>query len=43
MPLMSWQLWLARDLVIENTLPWQSEAYQFNPWTCGPINVFGFS
>jgi hypothetical protein len=43
MPLMSWQLWLARDLVIENRLPWQSEAYQFNPWTCCPINVFGFS
>ena len=24
MPLMSWQLWLARDLVVENVLPWQS-------------------
>ncbi|MEG4201250.1 hypothetical protein [Microcoleus sp. Pol12A6] len=24
MPLMSWQLWLARDLVLENRLPWQS-------------------
>jgi hypothetical protein len=24
MPLMSWQLWLARDLVVENILPWQS-------------------
>ena len=43
MPLMSWQLWLAKDLVVENILPWQSEAYQFNPWTCCPINVVGFS
>jgi hypothetical protein len=24
MPLMSWQLWLAKELVIENRLPWQS-------------------
>lgn len=43
MPLMSWQLWLAKDLVVENRLPWQSEAYQFNSWTCCPINVVDFS
>ena len=24
MPLMSWQLWLAKDLVVEKRLPWQS-------------------
>jgi len=43
MPLMSWQLWLARDLVVENVLL-QAICYnQFNPWTCCPINVVGFS
>src|SRR6476620_3196388 len=43
MPLMSWQLWLARDSVVENVLL-QAICYnQFNPWTCCPINVVGFS
>ena len=42
MPLMSWQLWLARDLVIENRLLQAICYYQFNPWTCCPINVFAF-
>jgi hypothetical protein len=31
MPLMSWQLWLARDLVIENRLPWQSASINLTP------------
>ncbi|WP_293285416.1 hypothetical protein [Microcoleus sp. PH2017_40_RAT_O_B] len=31
MPLMSWQLWLARDLVIENRLPWQSANINLTP------------
>ncbi|MEG3909768.1 NF041680 family putative transposase [Microcoleus sp. w2-18bC1] len=31
MPLMSWQLWLARDLVIENVLPWQSATINLTP------------
>jgi len=31
MPLMSWQLWLARDLVIENRLPWQSATIDLTP------------
>ncbi|MGB3265418.1 MAG: NF041680 family putative transposase [Microcoleus sp.] len=31
MPLMSWQLWLARDLVIENRLPWQSATINLSP------------
>ena len=43
MPLMSWQLWQALDLVVENVLQ-QAICYnQFNPWTCCPINVVGFS
>jgi len=43
MPLMSWQLWLTRDLVIENRLL-QAICYaRFNSWTCCPINVVGFS
>ncbi|NJM59711.1 MAG: hypothetical protein HC849_05165 [Oscillatoriales cyanobacterium RU_3_3] len=31
MPLMSWQLWLARDLVAENRLPWQSATIDLTP------------
>ena len=31
MPLMSWQLWLARDLVVENRLPWQSGTIDLTP------------
>ena len=31
MPLMSWQLWLARDLVVENVLPWQSANISLTP------------
>jgi hypothetical protein len=31
MPLMSWQLWLARDLVLENRLPWQSTMSDLTP------------
>jgi hypothetical protein len=31
MPLMSWQLWLARDLVVENRLPWQSSTIDLTP------------
>jgi len=43
MPLMSWQLWLARDLVVQNILLQAICYYQFNPWTCCPINVVDFS
>ncbi|MCC3638991.1 MAG: hypothetical protein JGK13_32440 [Microcoleus sp. PH2017_37_MFU_D_B] len=28
---MSWQLWLARDLVVENVLPWQSGNISLTP------------
>ena len=31
MPLMSWQLWLAQDLVVENRLPWQSQMINLTP------------
>ena len=31
MPLMSWQLWLAKDLVVENRLPWQSQMINLTP------------
>ena len=31
MPLMSWQLWLAKDLVVENRLPWQSASINLTP------------
>ncbi len=31
MPLMSWQLWLAKDLVKEHHLPWQSSQKHLTP------------
>lgn len=31
MPLMSWQLWLAKDLVVENRLPGQSATLNLTP------------
>ena len=31
MPLMTWQLWLAKDLVEENHLPWQSSQKNLTP------------
>ena len=31
MPLMTWQLWLAKDLVEEHHLPWQSSQKNLTP------------
>jgi hypothetical protein len=31
MPLMSWELWLARDIVADNPLPWQKSILQLTP------------
>ncbi|WP_407888607.1 hypothetical protein [Scytonema sp. NUACC26] len=31
MPLLSWQLWLARDLVIDRPLPWQKSITNLTP------------
>ena len=31
MPLMTWQLWLARDLVTQYRLPWQSATLNLSP------------
>ncbi len=31
MPLMTWQLWLAKDLVEEYRLPWQSQKKNLTP------------
>ena len=31
MPLMSWQLWLANDIVVETRLPWQSATLNLSP------------
>ncbi len=31
MPLMSWELWLARDIVADNPLPWQKSIPQLTP------------
>jgi hypothetical protein len=31
MPLMTWELWLARDIVTDNPLPWQKQGVQLTP------------
>lgn len=31
MPVMTWQLWLAKDLVEEHHLPWQSQKKNLTP------------
>jgi hypothetical protein len=42
MPLMTWQLWLAKDLVEECHLPWQSSEEESNTWKSCTVNVFTF-
>lgn len=36
MPLMTWQLWLAKDLVEEHHLPWQSRMKNLTPGRVAP-------
>ena len=31
MPLMTWELWLARDIVNDNPLPWQKPTIKLTP------------
>lgn len=31
MPFMTWELWLARDIVTDNPLPWQKSQGQLTP------------
>ena len=31
MPLMTWELWLARDIVADNPLPWQKSLDKMTP------------
>lgn len=31
MPLMTWELWLARDIVADNPLPWQKTIAKLTP------------
>lgn len=31
MPLMTWELWLARDIITERPLPWQSRSTKLSP------------
>lgn len=31
MPLMTWELWLARDIVNDNPLPWQKQITKLTP------------
>ncbi len=31
MPLMTWELWLARDIVIDNPLPWHKQMTLLTP------------
>ena len=43
MPLMTWQLWLARDLVEQNYLPGAETSKKFKSWKSRRINVGTFS
>ena len=36
MPLMTWQLWLAKNLVEEHHLPWQSQSQNLTPGRVAP-------
>jgi hypothetical protein len=38
MPLLSWQLWLARDLVAERPLPWQKNQTHLTPARLYPLS-----
>lgn len=31
MPIITWELWLARDIVLDNPLPWQKSIKQLTP------------
>ncbi|MFL9458688.1 MULTISPECIES: hypothetical protein [Nostocales] len=31
MPIITWELWLARDIVLDNPLPWQKSIEQLAP------------
>ncbi len=43
MPLMTWQLWLASDLVEEHHLPWQSSQKNLTPPKSGTVTIFTFN
>ncbi len=31
MPMMTWELWLARDIIVDNPLPWQKPQVNLTP------------
>ena len=33
MPMMTWELWLARDIIVDNPLPWQKPQVNLTPGT----------
>ncbi len=37
MPLLSWQLWLARESVLDNPLPWQKSQIELTPGRVIPL------
>lgn len=43
MPMMTWELWLARDIVADNPLPGAKVIRQFDPWKGCPGNGEHFS
>lgn len=43
MPVMTWQLWLAKDLVEEHHLPWQSSQKNLTPPKSCTVNLFTFN
>jgi hypothetical protein len=43
MPLITWQLWRAKDIVQENHLPWQKPQKNLSPARVAQSNVWNFS
>ncbi|MEH2083066.1 MAG: hypothetical protein V7K89_24745 [Nostoc sp.] len=43
MPLITWELWLARDIVADNPIPRAKVIRQFDPWKGCPVNGQHFS
>ncbi len=43
MPIMTWELWLAKDLVAQYHLPWQKPPKEFDSWTGSSVHGFTFA
>lgn len=43
MPILTWELWLAKDLVAQHHLPWQKPIQNLTRLSGGTINGFTFA